>query len=89
MAWHRQEVFRGEGMVCGVWCVVCGVWCVVCGLMLCEGFKDCECLSERISWLINDWSLARLKDLFIGCFDIDAKAGLKSCRNLMKLKDNI
>ena len=38
----------------GVWCVVCGVWCV--GLMLCEGFKDCECLSERISWLINDWS---------------------------------
>ncbi len=45
----------------GVWCVVCGVWCVVCGvwgvgLMLCEGFKDCECLSERISWLINDWS---------------------------------
>ena len=43
-----------RGMVCGVWCVVCGVWCV--GLMLCEGFKDCECLSERISWLINDWS---------------------------------
>ncbi len=48
-------------VVCGVWCVVCGVWCVVCGvwcvgLMLCEGFKDCECLSERISWLINDWS---------------------------------
>ena len=34
--------------------MVCGVWCV--GLMLCEGFKDCECLSERISWLINDWS---------------------------------
>ncbi len=55
---------RGYGVwcvVCGVWCVVCGVWCVVCGvwcvgLMLCEGFKDCECLSERISWLINDWS---------------------------------
>ena len=48
---------RGYGVwcvVCGVWCVVCGVWCV--GLMLCEGFKDCECLSERISWLINDWS---------------------------------
>ncbi len=48
---------RGYGVWCvvgGVWCVVCGVWCV--GLMLCEGFKDCECLSERISWLINDWS---------------------------------
>ena len=29
-----------------------GVW----GLMLSVGFKDCECVSERISWLINDWS---------------------------------
>lgn len=27
------------------------------GLMLSVGFKDCECVSERISWLINDWSL--------------------------------
>jgi hypothetical protein len=30
-----------------------GVW----GLMLSVGFMDCECVSERISWLINDWSL--------------------------------
>lgn len=30
-----------------------GVW----GLMLSVGFKDCECVSEMISWLINDWSL--------------------------------
>ena len=26
---------RGEGVVCGVWCVVCGVWYVVCGVMVC------------------------------------------------------
>lgn len=30
-----------------------GVW----GLMLSVGFRDCECVSERISGLINDWSL--------------------------------
>ena len=30
-----------------------GVW----GLMLSVGFRDFECVSERISWLINDWSL--------------------------------
>lgn len=30
-----------------------GVW----GLMLSVGFRDCKYVSERISWLINDWSL--------------------------------
>ncbi len=30
-----------------------GVW----GLMLSVGFRDFECVSERISGLINDWSL--------------------------------
>lgn len=30
-----------RGMVCG-------------GLMWSVGFRDCECLSERISWLIHD-----------------------------------
>ena len=29
-----------------------GVW----GLMLSVGFRDFECVSERISGLINDWS---------------------------------
>ena len=30
-----------------------GVW----ELMLSVGFRDCDCVSERISWLINDSSL--------------------------------
>ena len=25
--------------------------------MLSVGFRDWDCVSERISWLINDWSL--------------------------------
>ena len=49
---RRRDLWHGTGGRCsGV--EGDGVW----GLMLSVGFKDCECVSERISWLINDWSL--------------------------------
>lgn len=47
------------GGVCGVAPAggVQGMRGVVCGrLMGSVGFRDFECVSERISWLINDWS---------------------------------
>ena len=33
--------------------------------MLSVGFRDWDCVSERISWLINDWSLLDLRDYLL------------------------